>query len=123
MSTGDEKQPTNWGRVLTPVIGLVILVVCIGVGYVLSGPAFSLLKERVPSLPSSSEMQMLVGGGISVVLLLVFGMLYAMVAPKPEKTVSEAQLDKEKKERLAEQMRAKKLKRDMKNKMRQRNRE
>jgi hypothetical protein len=64
-----------------------------------------------------------IAGGIALVLLLVFGMLYAMAAPKPEKTVNEAQLDKEKKERLAEQLRMKKMKRDMKNKMRQRNRE
>lgn len=119
----DEKQSTNWGRVLTPIIGLAVLVICIGIGYVLSGPAFAELKLRVPTMPRDPAIQWVVAGGISLVLLLVVGMFYAMVAPKPEQTVSEAQLDKEKKERLAEELRMKKMKRDMKNKMRQRNRE
>ncbi len=119
----DEREKTNWGRVLTPVIGLAVLVICIGIGLALAGPAFAELKVRIPTLPRDENFRFVIAGGISLVLLLVAGMLYAVVAPKPEQTVSEAVLDKEKKERLAEELRMKKMKRDMKNKMRQRNRE
>lgn len=93
-----------------PVLGLFMLVALGAVAFVLSDPVHQFIYEEFfqeeeqqnGTLPEDSfnqdEAQYMVGGGLFVILLMVMGLLYAMFAPKPDKTVTERELKKEKME-------------------------
>ena len=123
--TGDRKvnTGTNWQKVLTPVIGFILIVVGGIVAFLLSAPATKFLRASVVrNLPERVEVQYVVAFGIFIILLMILFMIFAAIAPKPKATTTEAALDKEKKEKIEEQARAKRRQIEMKQRMKQANR-
>lgn len=105
-----------------PIIGLVIIVLAGGFAYLVSGPAHDFLRSQLGSqIPNEPVVQYAIAGMIFLLIVLVVGMVFAAFQPKPEMTVSERQLDKEKKEREKERLERKKRQRLMKEKMRKAN--
>lgn len=100
-----KSSTTNWTSVMLPIMGLVALIFAGASAFFLSVPAENLLLDNIAGLPADGTMQIVAGIGIFLLVLMVFGMLYAMVAPKP-KTVHETQLKKEVEARRAQQRQA-----------------
>lgn len=113
-----KKAGRNWQRILLPVVGLVMIIAAGAIAFLLSRPAGVLLRSRIAPGADMQSIQLAAGIGIFLVIIMVFGALYAAIVPKPPKGISEGELDKEKKERFEEAQRAKRRKREMKNKMR-----
>lgn len=88
----NRKQSSS--RALLPLFGLIAAVVAGGLAYLLSAPLENLLISNIPDLPADGSMQLVSGIAIFVLILMVFGILYAVVAPKP-KTVHESKLKDE----------------------------
>jgi membrane protein implicated in regulation of membrane protease activity len=111
---GSNKSSLN---AFLPVIGLLLALALGAVAYVLSGPAHDFLMQNVSGVPDQPEVQYVVAGVLWLLLLLLSGMIYAMFAPKPTKTASEAQLKKEKiemqKEAVARKKRQQEINRNM----------
>jgi hypothetical protein len=126
MGGGGERKVntgTNWQKVLTPVVGAIVLIIGGVVAFLLSEPATKYLRTSIiRDLPNRPEVQYVVAFGIFIVLLMFLFIIYAAIAPKPKATTNEAALDKEKKEKLAEQARAKRRQVEMKQRMKQANR-
>ncbi|GEM_PF-3483025 len=122
--SGDKKVNTgnNWQKILTPVVGLVLLVLGAAVSYLLSDPLTIFLRSKISNFPKQSAVQFAVAFGIFLVLMLILYMVYSLVAAKPKATVTEAAMDKEKKEKLEEQLRVKRRNAEMKQRMKQANR-
>jgi uncharacterized ion transporter superfamily protein YfcC len=107
---------------LLPVLGLFLLGAAGAIAWVLSEPFADFLVLNLSGIPDTPEMQIVAGVIIFLVIVLLYGFLYAIFAPKPQQSVSEAQLDREKQQKLKEAQRAKKRKKEMRAKMRERNR-
>jgi type VI protein secretion system component VasK len=121
---GDRKVNTgpNWQKILTPIVGFLLLLMGGVVSYILSDPATAFLKRTVANFPTQPEVRYVVAVGVFLILMLVLYMVYAVLAPKPKATTTEAALDKEKKEKQIEMERAKKRQIEMKQRMKQANR-
>jgi len=105
-----------------PIIGLVIIVLAGGFSFLVSAPAHDFLRDQLGSqIPNEPEVQYAIALGIFLLIVLMIGMVYAAFQPKPEMTVSERELDREKKQREKERLERKKRQRRMKEKMRQAN--
>jgi short subunit fatty acids transporter len=123
--TGEKKINTgpNWQKILTPILGFVLVALGGIVGALLSPRITRILHDNIKSFPQAEsmqpQMQVVVGFGIFIILLLVMYVVYAMIAPKPVATTNEAELDKEKKEKILEQARTKKRNIEMKQRMKQ----
>lgn len=119
--TGEKRvnTGTNWQKVLTPVLGLILFALGATASYLLSGPATVFLRQRIPSLPPQEAVRFAVAFGIFLILLLVMYMVFAALAVKPKTTTTEAQMDKEKKEKQAEALRSKRRQAEMKQRMKQ----
>jgi phosphotransferase system glucose/maltose/N-acetylglucosamine-specific IIC component len=116
-----KEQGTNWQKVLMPIVGLLFIGVAGIFGFILSGPITIALRQRFPQVREGGDLiQVAVGIAIFLVIIMVFAAIYAAVAAKPEQSVSEAILDREKREKLQEAQRAKRRKLEMKQKMKQR---
>ncbi len=97
-------------KALAPIIGLIALVVAGAGAFFLSTPIETLLLENIAGLPINGTMQIVAGIGIFVLILMVFGLLYALIAPKP-KTVHESELKREIDARRANQKQQRKTNR------------
>ncbi|GAB4526421.1 MAG: hypothetical protein OHK0046_43180 [Anaerolineae bacterium] len=97
-----SKNPIN---AFLPLMGLLMLIALGAIAFVLSEPLHELLLENVADFPADNSGRLTVGGFIFTLLLMLSAMLYALFAPKPEKTVNEAQLMKERKEAAEEKRR------------------
>lgn len=120
-----KKQGTNWTKALLPIIGILVILIAAGVAYVASAPVFELLLANFPEFPNDEGLQIVVGVGIFLVIMTIFAIVYSLIAPKPTYTVTEAELSKERKEKMEEEIAARNRKKAMRNRMkdqRQRNR-
>lgn len=100
---GGKYNPRSWRKILLPVMGFIILACSGAISYALSFPATQFVRQRVEGLPEDEiGIQVVVGFSIFLVLIGVFAIFYAMLAPKPSKMISENQLEKEKKARERE---------------------
>jgi uncharacterized BrkB/YihY/UPF0761 family membrane protein len=115
-----KKNPIN---AFLPLIGLFLIAAAGGIGFVLSGPVTqslqtSILASNADDIAQNYELvQLIVGVVIAIVILLFVAMIYAMFAPKPTKLTSEKELQREKEERLAEQLARKRRKQEVNRKM------
>lgn len=100
-----------------PVLGLFLAVALGAVAYVLSAPVHELLIDNIADFPTETEIQYVVALILFGVLVLFAGLIYAAFAPKPPKTVSEADLKKERIEIDKEKRARKKRKREANRKM------
>ncbi|MCA9883488.1 MAG: hypothetical protein H6670_07615 [Anaerolineaceae bacterium] len=114
----------SWNRALAPLFGLLIVGASIAIALVLAEPIFNALLDAIPSVPAVDEVLLAVGVIIFVVCLAIFGGLYAVVAPKPNKAtyVTERELDRLKQERAAEEKAKDRRKKEMRRRMREHNR-
>ncbi len=129
MGFGDDdyrmrQGGTNWQKVLMPVMGLLLFGCAAAIGFALSEPATDFVRSNVGNIPPGPEIQAAVGFGIFLILLLIFGAVYALFAPKPDKIISESELAKEKKarerERLAQRRRRREINQQMARERRER---
>lgn len=129
MSFEDEysakKAARRGGRFgfLRYAFGLIILLVGGVVAYFASLPAKNFIVQRIPSIPNTPEIQLAVGVGIFLLVVMLLALVYSAFQPRMPKGVSEYDLDKEKQAKLREEMAAKRRKKEMQAKMRQRNQE
>ncbi|MCA9887317.1 MAG: hypothetical protein KC546_03050 [Anaerolineae bacterium] len=114
----------SWNRALAPLFGLLIVGASIAIALVLAEPIFNALLDAIPSVPAVDEVLLAVGVIIFVVCLAIFGGLYAVVAPKPNKAtyVTERELDRLKQQRAAEEKAKDRRKKEMRRRMREHNR-
>ncbi len=121
---GGKYNPRSWRKILLPVMGF-ILIACAGaISFALSLPATQFVRSKIQGLPEDEiGIQVVVGFSIFLVIVTVFAVLYAMLAPKPPKMVSESALDKEKKEREKERRAQKKRNRQVRIDMMKENQE
>ncbi len=87
---------------LLPVFGLILAVALGAIAWVASEPLHELVVRNMPQFPYTQEGQWMVAGITWLLLLLVSGMLYALLAPKPPKIISERQLGQERRAKQAE---------------------
>lgn len=113
----------SWSRVLTPLFGLLIVAASGAIAYVLAEPIFNAILDAIPAVPAADEVLLAVGIMIFIVFLAIFGGLYAVVAPKPNKAtyVTERELDRLKKERAAEEKAKERRRKEMRRRMRDKN--
>jgi uncharacterized membrane protein len=108
-------------RAFFPIIGLVLVIVFGVIAYTLAPTVTNILYDNgvIQGLsPDILERFDLISGVmIFFVMMLVTGMVYAIAAPKPKKQVTERQLDRERKERIAAEVEAKQRKRKAQAKM------
>jgi hypothetical protein len=120
-----KNAGTNWQKVLLPIVGLIVIAGAIAVGAIASGSVATWAKKtfnlNIARQGNIDPIQIASGLVIFIVIMMVFALVYAAIAPKPPRTVNEAQLDKEKKARIADEQRRKRTNRQMKDRMRQRN--
>jgi len=102
---------TNWRTILLPVMGFLLAGVAAAIAFALveMGLAKQMLQTlKINSIPQAgaefNQFKVAVGFGIFMVLLLIFASIYAMLAPKPTKMISEKELDQEKKLREKEKL-------------------
>ena len=121
----EKKDPF---RAWYPIIGLVLIALAGGAAFIARAPAYAFVKnnflQNVGNLPEDRLMEYVVAFAITLAILGVFSMAFAIMAPKPKyrKEVSESTLKEQKNEMLREQERAKRRKRQMEAKMRKANR-
>lgn len=120
---GSKPPKTNWTKALLPVFGFILVGAAAAIAWVLSEPLYQLIRANVAGIPDVPELQIVAGVVVFLVLVLFYGLLYSVFAPRPPKMISESELDREKQQKLKEAERAKRRKREMRNKMRQRNRQ
>jgi NADH:ubiquinone oxidoreductase subunit 3 (subunit A) len=109
-----------------PALGLILVVALAGVSFVLSEPVHEAVYEaffRDEEIASGTfgtedsfdqeNMQYVVGGIMFLVLLMTVGFLYAVFSPKGPKKITEADMRKERKQKQAEILAAKKHKQAM----------
>jgi len=94
MSNRKQSSSTNWSKALLPLIGLIAVAIAGLLAYALSTPIEEFLLNNIANLPTDGSMRIVSGIAIFVLILLIFGILYALVAPKP-KTVHESKLKEE----------------------------
>jgi phosphotransferase system glucose/maltose/N-acetylglucosamine-specific IIC component len=107
-----------------PVIGLLVLVIFGAIAFAVSQPITNFIDQRVTTMPLPvSQLRIIVGVGVFIVLTLLLAMTYSIFQPKTPKGVSERDLDREKQERQKEEKAAARRKKEMQAKMRARNRQ
>ncbi len=111
-------------KIFYPVIGLLVAAISAAVAYFGSEPALAFIQQNIPQFQGDYDtLRLIVAVAIFFVLVMVFGMAFAMTQPKMPKGVSEKDLDREKQLKAKEEAEAKRRKKEMVQKMRQRNRQ
>lgn len=123
--TGLRQNTRSWRTILLPVMGFLLAGTSAVIALVAATPATDLLRKSFPDVPKEDGVTLAVGFGIFLVLMLFFSMFYAILAPKPKKmdSVSERELDKEKKRREREKIEQRKRRRAVNREMARQNRE
>lgn len=109
-----------------PVIGLIVMAIAAAIAYFVSTPVFEWI---VPNLLNGNtqgqelEIQIAIGVVVWLVIISVFGAMFAVFQPKTSKLVSESALKGEKDEREADRLRAQRRRKQMQQKMRKANKD
>ena len=130
MSDVNNYRPPKrrkWLRAFYPIIGLVVMGIAGAIAYVGSLPACDLLASRgifSGSTVDPQTLQIAVGGGIFLVIILLIAFVFAVIQPKDKtrKLVTEKALVKEREQMQAEAKAKKRRQQAMRKKMKQRNR-
>lgn len=120
-----RQRRTNWRTVLLPVMGFLLAGAGAGIAFVGAKPVTDLVRKNVNGVPDGDGLQIAVGFGLFLILMLIFAAFYAIFAPKPTKMISEQELDKEKKlrekEKIAQRRRRRQVNINMARERRERN--
>lgn len=117
-----EKGP-NWLKVFLPLMGLILAAVSALFAFVLSEPAYQLVRQGFPQIPEAPEIHLVVGIIIFAAFIFLIGATYAAFAPKPLKIATEKELDRERQQKAREAAAAKRRRKEMREKMKSRNKE
>ncbi len=106
-----------------PVIGLVFAAIAAAVGFFAAPFALQLLKDTVlqsaqGQLPADDVMLLVVGAMIFLIVIAIFGMIFAMFAPRPDSRSSDKAVIEQKQEMERDRQRAKLRDKQMRTKMR-----
>jgi type VI protein secretion system component VasK len=106
-------------RTFFPLIGLILMIAYGAIAWAFAPSLSYTIQTNVATIPPDmlQYLDLISGGIIFLVLLLMTTLLYASAAPKPKRQVSENQLDKERKERIAAEVERKKRQRQVRTKM------
>lgn len=98
-------------RAFFPIIGLILIIVFGVIAWILAPIVTDIVNNAglLQGFPPEllERFDLISGGLIFMVMMLFTGLLYAVAAPKPTKSVSERDLDKERKARIAGEQEAK----------------
>jgi phosphotransferase system glucose/maltose/N-acetylglucosamine-specific IIC component len=118
------KEPL---RPFYPIIGLIIAAIAGAIAYFAAPPAYELIRanflQNATGLPPVDQMELLIGVMIFLVIVMLFGLLFAAFQPRTPKAVTERGLLEEKQEKERERRRAKQRQRTMREKMRKANKD
>lgn len=119
------KEPL---RPFYPIIGLIIAAIAGAVAFFGAPPLYELirvnfLQNATVSLPPVNQMEIIVGVMIFMVIVMLFGLVFALFQPKTPRSITEQGLLEEKKERERERRRAENRQRTMREKMRKANKD
>jgi uncharacterized membrane protein len=108
-------------RAFFPILGLILMIAFGAVAYVLA-PSLTTILENSGLIGGLSpelyeRMDLISGVIIFMVMMLFTGLIYAIVAPKPKRAVTERDLDRERKARIAAEQAAKVQKKKIQAKM------
>jgi predicted PurR-regulated permease PerM len=103
----EKKNPLN---PFLPVLGLFLAAALGAVAYIVSEPLQDLLSRNIANFPAGTEIRYVIAGVLFIILLLFAGMIYALLAPKPTKLISEQQLKKERVQREQDRLAKKRRK-------------
>jgi predicted outer membrane lipoprotein len=95
----EKKNPLT---AFLPILGLLLAVAFGAIAFIVSEPVQDLLAENISGFPREQEAQYVVAVVIFISLVLIGGAIYATLAPKPPKLVSERELKKEREQREQE---------------------
>lgn len=123
--SGIKHSNRSWNTILLPVMGFLLIGASAAIAFVAAEPATELLRDNLRGVPPEDGIQIAVGFGIFLTLLMIFSLFYAIGAPKPKKMdqVSEKELEKEKKARQREKLEQRKRRRAVNLAMAKENRE
>jgi predicted histidine transporter YuiF (NhaC family) len=100
-----------------PLIGLLLALAMGFIAWVAREPVHDLLKDNITDFPKDTEVGYVIAGVLFLIIMLLFGIIYAIFAPKPDKRASEAEMKKEKtfrrKEEIAKRERKKRVRKQM----------
>jgi len=118
-----EAEKRDWQKALLPLVGLILIATAAAIAWALTDVAYDFLLSNVDGVPADSdEMRLVVGGVLFFIVVMFYSLIYAAIAPKPKATISESELDREKQQKIKEEMRRKKRQKEMKKKLKQQNR-
>lgn len=114
------KKKASWTRALLPILGILIMVVAGAIAYFASEPAYDWLRTTFPEIPNDPALQIVVGVGIFIIIVLIVALIYSIAfAKKPEYMVTEQQLSKERKQKEEEEAAARRRQKVMRDRMRE----
>ena len=119
-----KKDPL---RPFYPIIGLIIAGIAAAIAYFAAAPLYELIRTNIlqgntGQLPPADQMELIVGGMVFLVIVLLFALIFAAFQPRTPK-ISEQSLLKEKQEKEREIRRSRERQRAMREKMRRANKD
>ncbi len=119
-----KKDPL---RPFYPIIGLIVAAIAGAIAYFGASPAYELIRtnllQNATGLPPVEQMELLVGVMIFLVIMMLFGLVFAAFQPRTPRAVTERGLLEEKQEKERERRRARQRQRSMREKMRKANKD
>lgn len=121
-----EAAPKKPLAAFYPVIGLLVMVIAGAISYFAAPYGYDLVTQYVLDGgvgDQADELTIAVGVVIWLIVVTLFGAMFAVTQPKTSKLVSETALKQEKDEKEAERRRAQRRRKSMKSKMRKANKD
>lgn len=108
---GRGKREKNALAPFLPVIGFLLAGIAAVISFFVSEPIHQfLIRQFRGQIPVEPEVRYIIAVAVFLVLILFVAMIYAAFAPKPTKTTSEKELEREKHELAREKAERKKRK-------------
>ena len=118
-----RQRRRSWRTILLPVMGFLLAGLAAIIAFVASDPVTELVQDSVRGVPEGDGLQIAIGFGIFIILMLIFAAIYAVFAPKPKIQVSERELEKERRETEREKVAQRKRRRQINREMARQNRD
>ncbi|MGB1285946.1 MAG: hypothetical protein ACPG7F_05380 [Aggregatilineales bacterium] len=121
---GVKQRKSPLQAAIRPLMGLLVVIIGGVAAFFGSEPLADALSTYTGAIPADQAdiLQLIMGGLIFLLIVMIFAMIGAAFAPKPEKMATERQMEREKKEKEKERLAAKKRKKEMRAKMKAANR-
>ena len=116
---GKGKRKKDPIKAFLPLIGLLLAIAMGFIAWVARVEVHNLLIDNIKNFPEEKEIQYVLAGVIFLIMMMVFGIIYAIFAPKPDKRAGEAAMKKEKAFRRKEEIAKRERKKRMRKKMHQ----